>query len=189
MKLFIKPIVFLFAFATGLSFNGCILDAFDTLIQNIPISQSVILTSSQTSASASANFDVSTSSVYQEYIKSNKIQKISFAKATFVTATVTPSTLQADFTIVLKTQSGTQIFSKTFTGIKPSNYMGDASVFNLQLTDTELNTLNSYLDIKGSKYTTKYTGIISVSNVQGFSGSYTVAGKYDVALTLEVNTK
>ena len=173
--------VFLVAFLAGLSFNGCILDAFDTLIQKVPISADVSLVDSKTISISTAVVCLDSSATFRSY--KGKVKTITFGEATFVTADVTPASLQADIKISLKYQS-TVIFSRTFTGIKPADYIGDANKFKLNLTDSEKAVLNKYLENTNNTY----TGSVEVTNVQGFSGTYRLHGHYDIVLTMEVNT-
>lgn len=180
MKKFLKPVAFMFAFLVGLSINGCILDAFDTLIQNVPISNDVQVIDTKTSTTSTATINLDSSSTYRSY--ASKIKTITFAQATFVVIDVTPGTLKADFTIRLTTSSGLPIFSKSFTNVTPVSYIGDANKFKLELTDTEKSYLNTLLNSS----TKIFKGYVDVTNISGFTGQYQLRGHYDVALTLEV---
>jgi len=180
MKRFVKPAVLLFAFFAALIFNGCILDAFDTLIQKVPLSATVNIESANTNAVSSGTVCLDSSATYRSY--KGKIKSISFAQATFVTSSVTPATLQAD--IKLSLSLGTNvIFTRQYSSLKPADYIGDASKFNLELNDAEKATLNGYLNNSSNVYTAK----VEVLNVSGFTGTYKLSGRYDIALTLEVN--
>lgn len=180
MKKYIKIISFVFAFLAGLSFNGCILDAFDTLIQKVPISAEVKLEDTKTTSISTATISLDSSSIFRSY--KGKVKKITFAEATFVTIDVTPATLQANINISLKYGS-TVIFSRSYTNIKPYDYIGDANKFKLDLTDAEKSTINKYLNNTSNTY----TGTVEITNVSGFSGTYKMRGHYDIALTMEVN--
>ena len=135
MKKIILMTGFVTALFSALLFNGCITDAFNTLIQNVPISSKVSITSNQSSASAAGKIDLDNSSIYQSY--KDKIRSITFAAGTFTADSVYPSTLQGDIVVSLSNASGQVIFSKTFTSVKPYEFIGDANKFNLQLTDAE----------------------------------------------------
>lgn len=180
MKNTIKLMTFMIAFLAGLSFNGCILDAFDTLIQKVPISADVRLEDSKTTSISNATISLDSSSIFRSY--KGKIKKVTFAEATFVTKEVTPATLQANINISLKF-GNTVIFTRTYTGIKPNDYIGDANKFKLDLTESEKSTLNKYLNNTSNTY----TGSVEVTNVSGFTGTYKLYGHYDIALTMEVN--
>jgi hypothetical protein len=183
MKKYLRLFVFAASFVVGLTFNGCILDAFDTLFQNVPISANVSINDNKTSSVSSTTINLDSSSVYRSY--KNKIKYITFAQATFVASEVTPASLQVDLQFTLSTATGQLIFAKLFTGVKPSSYIGDANKFTLELTESEKSFLNTLLNSSNKIY----IGRVSVNNISGFTGSYTLKGHYDVALTLEVNTK
>jgi hypothetical protein len=161
-------------------FKGCILDAFDTLTQNIPISKEFSVQGT-TPATKTENFCLSSSEIIQDY--RDKIEDIQLVTATYQTVSVNPSNAQGDVTIMLKKQDGTLLYSYTLSKISPANYINSPLV--LEFTDNQLTLINSYLGTL--KAETCFQASVTVDNVTP-GGTITLNGKIDIAFKMKAKT-
>ena len=161
-------------------FKGCILDDFDTLTQNIPVSKEFTV-QGNAPASTTENFCLSSSQVIQDY--RNKIEEIQLVTATYQTISVDPANAKGDVTITLKKQDGTLLYSYTLASISPADYINTPYV--LQFTDSQLQLINSYLGTL--KDNTCFDASVSVSNVTP-GGTITLTGNIDIAFKMKAKT-
>ena len=164
---------------TLLSLNGCILDAFDTLTQNIPYSKEFPLSSSQTSYSNSQTIDLSSSTVYKNY--QDKIENIKFIRAEYRTISVDPPNLSGNITITLKDASGNILFSRGLGQLSPSDYI--KTPFELKLTSTEIGLINAYLSKLSNRV---LIATISISQIS--PSPYQLVGAIDVVFKMKSKT-
>lgn len=172
--------LFTLIFVSLFLFKGCILDAFDEITQNIPISKQFTV-QGNTPASSTKNFCLSESSVIQDY--QSKIEEIQLVTATYQTISVDPSNATGDLTIKLAKQDGTSLYSYTLSRVSPANYINSPII--LQFTDAQLQLINAYLGtLKGG---TCFQASILVNNVTP-GGSVTLTGKIDIAFKMKAKT-
>src|SRR3972149_632150 len=96
MKHFYIGIFTLLAF----SFNGCILDAFNTIVLNIPITIANISTGGLLAQNvASTSFCLSESDVYQDYV--DKINEIDLLEITARPTQVAPANLSGEVVLTI----------------------------------------------------------------------------------------
>ena len=171
-----KFIISLFTIVFLFLFKGCILDDFNDITQNVPISKQ--FTVSGTTYTDTKYFCLSESNIIQDY--QNKIEEIQLLTATYQTISVDPSNVMGDIIIKLYKQDGTNLYSFTLTNVSPANYIDSPIV--LQFTDTELQLINAYLStLKGG---TCFQASITV-NTNPPGGSVTLTGKIDIAFKMK----
>ncbi len=168
------------AFVGMLSFNGCILDALNSLTQNIPITQEFNISSALTSYSQSETIDLSNSSTYQRY--SDKIQNISFLTAEFRTKSVSPSDLSGNVNITLKDNNGNLLFTYPLGQIKPSDYVN--TPYQLQLNSTQIGLINDYLSTLSNKV---FVATISITNISSSQLTYNLDATIDIVFSMKTN--
>ena len=140
MKKYIMKLSLAALLLVPFSFSGCILDALDTLTQNIPISQEINISTSENSYTQSETIDLSNSSTYQKY--SDKIQQISFVQTEYRTKSVTPADMSGNITLTLKDNGGNILFTYPLGTIVPANYVN--TPFQLKLTSDQIQLINAY---------------------------------------------
>lgn len=181
MKKYLFNFLLLLIAVVPLSFNGCILDALNTLTQNIPISQEFNVTSALTSYSQSETIDLSNSSTYQRF--SDKIQNIQFLQAEFRTKSVTPSNLSADVHITLFDKNGNLIFSYVLGIINPADYQN--TPYQLTFTGAQIQLFNTYLSNLSNK---KFFAMIDFRNIKSSQPTYTIDGVIDIVFKMKTKT-
>ncbi len=178
-KYFIKTFAALF-FVAMLSFNGCILDAFNTLTQNIPITQEFsVVNSSKSSYSQTDTVDLSSSTTYQNY--SDKIQNINYATAEFRTKSILPQNLSANVSITLKDSSGNLLFTYPLGTITPADYKN--TPYQLSLTAAQIQLINNYLSTLSNK---KFQATLSITNISPVP--YSLDAVVDIVFKMKTKT-
>ena len=144
MKKYIKHVsasVFLLIIMS--SWNGC--DLFNSLPLNIPFSINVDMQSNGSTLSGSQQGCLSTNSdTYMQY--SDRINSLHFVAAAFRTKSVNPSDLSGDIIVRLLNDSETELFADTLENVKPADYMSPNSPFEIQLSQNQIDFINTYLD-------------------------------------------
>lgn len=181
MKKYLTQTLFVAALAVSLSLNGCILDALNTLTQNIPISQEFHINSSQTSYSRSETIDLSNSSTYQSY--ADKIEQINFVRAEYRTKvdSVIPADLSGNITVTLKDNTGKVLFTYPLGQVNPADYIN--TPYELDLNSTEIEAINTYLSTLTNKV---FTATISITNIS--PTPYTLVGVIDIVFEMKAKT-
>ena len=178
MKKYLFNFLILLIAVVPLSFNGCILDALNTLTENIPITQEFNVSSALTSYSQSETVDLSNSSTYQRY--SDKIQSIQFLQTEFRTKSVTPSDLSANVSITLMDNNGNLLFTYPLGQIKPSDYQN--TPYELSLNSSQIQLINNYLSNLSNKV---FVATISFTNISATQLPYTIDGVIDIVFTMK----
>lgn len=180
MKKYYFKILFVLSIFTVLSFNGCILDALNTLTQNIPISQEFTITnSSKTSFDTTETIDLSNSSTYQRY--SDKIDSIKFAQAEFRTKNISPASLSGNVTIKLKDSNGNILFTYPLGPVSPADYQN--TPYQLSLTSSQIKLINAYLSTLTNK---KFIAELQITNIS--PTPYTLTGVIDIVFQMTAKT-
>jgi len=171
-----------FTLASMLSFQGCILDAFNSLTENISLTKEFDISSSFTTYSKTDLIDLSNSTTYQRY--QDKIQNISFLRAEFRTLNVSPSDMQSSVTINLQDNNGNLLFSYPLGSIKPADYQN--TPYELQLNSTQIGLINSYLSTLSNK---TFQATISINNITWttFPASYNLKAVIDIVSSMKTN--
>ena len=178
-KYLIKSFLAVFVLAL-FSFNGCILDSFNSITQNIPISQTFYLTSIQTSVTDNQYIDLTTSTIYQNY--QDKIQSLKLVRAEYRTLSVTPSTLSGNISFTLSDMDGNTLFSLSLGQITPANYQKTPLEF--ALTGAQITLVNNYLSKLSNN---KFQATIEVNNIQSSTFPYTIVGAVDAVFEMKSN--
>ena len=176
-KIFISVFVIVSLFTV----KGCILDAFDTLIQNVPVSKEFTLQGSSSSIFETSNFCLNESSTIEDY--RGKIENIELVTATYSTVSISPANTKGDLTISLAKSDGTVLYTTTLTNISPATYINNPLI--LQFSSTQLQLLNTYLGTL--KEGTCFRATLSVSNITPAGSSITLVGKVDVVFKMKAN--
>jgi len=125
----------------SLSFNGCILDAFDTLTSGVPLSVDINVSGTNTSIESSTTFNLDENDTYKD--NKSKIESIKFVKVAYRTKSVTPAALTGNITLTVKQTNGTILFSKVLPNLKPADYV--TTPLELGLTQAEIQLLDAFL--------------------------------------------
>ncbi len=181
MKKLIKIIIVPAFLILSLSFNGCILDAFNSLTENIPISQEFNISSVLTTYSQSETIDLSNSSTYQRY--QDKIQSIQFLQAEYRTKSVAPSDLSANVSITLKDNNDNLLFTYPLGQIKLADYQN--TPYELTLNSTQIGLINAYLSTLSNKI---FVATISITNITSSQLPYNVDGVIDIVFSMKTKT-
>ncbi len=176
-KYLLKSFIAVIALAL-FSLNGCILDSFNSITQNIPISQTFVLSSSQTSFSNTQYIDLSTSSIYQNY--QDKIQSLKLIRAEYRTINISPSSLSGNISFNLSDQNGKLLFTLSLGQITPANYQKTPLEFSL--TEAQLSMVNDYLSELSNN---KFQATISITNIQSSTMPYVLIGAVDAVFEMK----
>ena len=173
------------AAAIALTFTGCILDAFKELVQNLSVDRTFTLTGNTNSIPKQTQvFKLTDSQVYND--NKGKIKKLRYKAAAFCVTENSVPALQGDIILTLKAGTGTAaipLFTKTLTGFKPNDYLG-IKAKDLNLTDTEIAAINSYISNSAIYESITFTADLSTANVTPASTSVTM--KCFVSLAMEM---
>jgi hypothetical protein len=161
--------------------KGCILDAFDTLTQNIPISKEFTVQGTG-SVSSPTNFCLTESEVIEDY--RGKIENIELVTATYQTISISPANTKGNITISLAESDGTELYSYTLTNVSPAAYINNP--FVLTITPTQLQLLNAYLGTL--KEGTCFRATLSISIIEPSGTTITLVGKVDIAFKMKTGT-
>lgn len=136
LTLFVVPL-------TALLLNGCILDAFNEITQNLAIQRSFNVSGNTNSAvTQSGTFSLNDSQLFRD--NQDKIKQMRYKAAAFCVTSNTVPSLQGTIILTLKTSGGILLFTKTLTGFRPNDYVG-IQAKDLDLTSTEIAAINTYL--------------------------------------------
>jgi len=182
MKKFQLLLTLLVVPVTALLFNGCILDAFDEITQNMSLERNFTVSGNTNAITPqSATFRLSDSQLYMD--NKDKIKKMRYKAASFNVSENNVPALQGNIILTLKTATGIPLFTKTLTAFKPNDYMNiKASV--LDLTQTEIDAINGYLANVDMLDTISFTAGLTVQNVT--PANTNVLMKCFVSLALEM---
>ncbi len=181
MKKYLIKLSFVALLIMPFAFSGCILDALNTLTQNIPITQEFTVTNStESSYSETETADLSNSSTYQKY--SDKIDSITFAQAQFRTKNVSPSNMTGNVNLTLKDSNGNLLFTYPLGQITPAYYK--TTPYQLKLSSAQIGLINNYLSTLSNK---KFQATLSIDNIS--PTPYSLNAVIDIAFTMTVNTQ
>lgn len=178
MKLY-KIVFSVLAIVFLLAVKGCILDAFDTLTQNIPVSKEFTIQGNSSTVQETTNFCLSESSTIEDYRE--KIENIELVTATYSTVSISPANTNGDLTISLSKSDGTLLYSTTLQNVSPANYINNPLV--LQFSQSQLQLLNAYLGTL--KEGTCFKATLSVTTSS--NSTKTLVGKVDVVFKMKAN--
>ncbi len=160
-----------------LAWNGC--DEFNSLPLNIPFSFNLSVEGSTSTLTANQSYCLSTDSkTYDEY--RDKIHSLHFIEAAYRTKNVVPADLSGNTTVTLQDGDGNVLFSYDIPGATPADYMSPNSPYIFQLTQSQIDFLNTYLNSLLSEGAC-FTATITVNNITGQS-PYTIDGAIDMVI-------
>lgn len=143
MKRYIMKIALVVFGVTMLSFNGCILDAFDHIPLNVPVTIPIATSGSGNILIGSDTYCLDENAdVFKDY--QGKINSVKFVQAAYRTQSVS-SGLEGDLSITVKDSDGNTLFNLTYQNIKPADYMPPNSPLVLKLNQNQIQALDNYL--------------------------------------------
>jgi hypothetical protein len=163
----------------SLGFNGCILDAFDTLTTGIPITVDIHVadeTGNETTIADSTTFNLDENDTYKN--NKDKINSIKFVKVAYRTKAVTPSDLKGDIILKVKKTDGTLLFSKTISNVTPASYIN--SPMELQLTQAEIQLMDTFLAMSSNRV---FNTTVTIQNLP--AGIKTLDAIIDIVFEME----
>lgn len=179
MKKYIWGTLLTVTLVAAVSLNGCILDAFKTLTQNIPVSKEFNVNSSASSYTQSEVVSLDSSSVYQRY--QDKIKEIKFVRAQYRTKSIADPSLSGTITLTVTDMNNTVLFQVHLNNIKPADYTDKP--LELSLTQAQISLFNSYLSTLSNK-TFKVT--LDITNIS--PTPYKFTGVVDMVFEMTANT-
>ena len=163
MKKFTLPLSVIILSAAALFMNGCILDAFNEITQNLAIDRNFTIAGNTSGiAKQTQTFRLSDSEVYNN--NADKVTKMRYKAAAFCVSENNVPALQGDIILTLKTQTGLVLFTKTMSGFKANEYLG-VKAKNLDLTQAEIDAINAYLSNSNLFSTLTFVTDLEVRNV------------------------
>jgi hypothetical protein len=154
----------IFSIVVILVFTRSSCDAFQSFLFNLPISFEVEATGS-VDPSGSETFCLDENETYQDF--RDKINSVTLTEIYAVTDSVSPASLQGNIIVELYeglSSSGTLLFSKTLTGVRPIDYDKD-NPYKLPLTNAEIQNVNNSLAEGNRCFYGRYM-VIGVSSAQ-----------------------
>ena len=179
MKKYILSTIFTFFIISTVTFNGCILDAFKTLTQNIPLSKEFNVNSSATNYSQTAIVNLDSSSVYQRY--SDSIEDIKFIRAQYRTKSINQSGLAGTISLTISDLSDNVLLQVSLGKIKPADYLN--TPLELNLTQAQIDVFNSFLSSLSNKQFKVTLNITGISPTP-----YQFTGVVDMVFEMKANT-
>lgn len=174
-------ITLLFA-GTVLINSGCdVIDSFESLPLNIPISLEIDVSGNSNQLSETQAFCLSWFPEFQEY--QDDINDLNFVEASFRTSSFSPSDLRGNLMLELKDDDGNTIFMNELNNVSPADFA--ESPYIIQLTESELDLMNSYLDSDGG-LNSCFTGVVSLEVTQG-AGNKSLVGIVDIVFEAETS--
>ncbi len=159
------------------TWNGC--DKFNSLPLNIPFTFNVSVSGSAATLSDSQSYCLGTDSeTYNEY--RDKIHSLHFIEAAFRTTNVDPETLSGNITVTLQDGDGNILFSYDIPGATPADYMTPNSPYILQLNQSQIDFINTYLNSLLNQGAC-FTATVTVNNITG-QPPYTIEGAIDMVI-------
>jgi len=167
-----------------LTWNGC--DSFNSLPLNIPFTLNVHVTGSDnTISNSSPLYCLNTDSqTYTEY--RDKINSLHFVEAAYRTKNVFPQELSGNITVALQDGDGNSLFSYTIQGANPADYMAPNSPYILQLTQQQIDFINTHLNSLLNSGAC-FTAVITVDNISGGNPPYSVDGAIDMVIEADTD--
>ncbi len=181
MKKYILGTIFTLFAVSIVTFNGCILDAFKTITQNVALTQEFSINSSATSYSKLATVNLDSSSVYQRY--KDKINEIKFIRAEYRTTSINQSNLSGTISVTIKNMSDQVLFQVNLGQIKLADYQN--SPLELNLTQVQIALFNSYLASLSSS-NRQFKVSLDITNIS--PTPYQFTGVVDMVFELNANT-
>lgn len=176
MKNNIKYLMLLCFVTLSLSFNGCILDAFDTLTSGIPITVDVNLSGNDQTIEETTTFNLDENDTYTK--NKNKINSIKFVKVAYRTASVTPLNMKGNIILTVTKPNGTLIFTKTLTNVSPAAFI--STPMELQLTQPEIQIMDAFLAGASDRV---FKATVRVENLP--TGPKTLEARIDLVFEME----
>lgn len=176
MKNNIKYLLLSCFIVLSFGFNGCILDAFDTLTTGIPISVDVNLSGTDQVLEETTTFNLDENETYTK--NKNKINNIKFAKVAYRTASVSPLDLKGNIILTVTKPNGTLIFTKTLTNVSPAAFI--TTPMELQLTQAEIQIMDAFLAGASDRV---FKATVKVENLP--EGPKTLEAKVDIVFEME----
>jgi hypothetical protein len=165
-----------------LAWNGC--DKFNSLPLNIPFSLPIHVEGSASTLSDSSSYCLSTDSqTYNDY--RDKINSLHFIEAAYRTTSVVPADLSGDINVALKDGDGNVLFSYDIPNATPADYMSPNSPYILQLDQSQIDFMNTYLNSLLSQGAC-FTATVTVSNITG-QAPYTIDGAVDMVIEADTD--
>ncbi len=161
----------------ALTWNGC--DKFNSLPLNIPFTINVSVSGSAATLTNSESYCLNTDSqTYTEY--SDKINSLRFVEAAFRTKDVVPENLSGNINVSLQDGDGNTLFSYDVPGAAPADYMSPNTPYILQLDQSQIDFINTYLNSLLNQGAC-FTASITVSNITG-QAPYSIDGAIDMVI-------
>lgn len=154
-----------------------VVDKFDTIDLNIPLSKTVATSGTATSLTESGTFCLTEYDLYND--NKDKMKEISFVEASYRTTSVSPADLSGNITIELKATNGQQLFSVSIPNATPADLLNNP--IKLALTGDQINALNTYISNFSNQC---FTATISISNMP--AGQKTVTGVVNILFKSKV---
>ena len=182
----ITKILLSLLFSSLMFVNGC--DELNNLDLDIPLDIEIYSHGPNTTTSESEYFCLSQ---YKDWRDNQEdIESAKFLEASYWTLKSTPN-LQGDITITLAVGNGAPFFTKTYSNVKPAEFMGDNSK-KLDFTEAEIQAMDEVLlgILELADKNACFTAGLKVSNITGdknpITGEYELLGQVTIVLSTVV---
>jgi len=175
-----KKLLFTLLLAGSVFVNsGCdVIESFETLPINIPISLPVNISGGDDNLSETQSFCLENFPDFNQY--QDDIEDVNFVELAFRTKSFSPSNLRGNISFELMDASGNLIFMDELNGVSPAEF--EENPYVLQLSDEEINLMNEYLD--SDENGTCFTGRVNLQITEG-SGNNSLTGIIDIVFEAE----
>jgi hypothetical protein len=185
MKNYIKLLSLFISGLLLISFNGCILDAFNNVPLNVPFTIPIKAVGVTTIITDSSCYSLSTSDTFSRYEK--KVNNFYFVGAAFRTEPDSVSEgLQGDLSLTVLDGNGDTLFTKTYMGVRPADYGAPNPPLQIALDQNEKNKLDAYLNSNEPINQKSFTGIVLLQITNG-SVPYYLVGYLDFVIEMDTN--
>jgi hypothetical protein len=168
-----------------LSFNGCILDAFDNIPLNVPFTIPIKAVGVVSPITDNSYYSLSTSETFSKYEK--KVNNFYFIGAAFRTEPDSVSDgLQGDLNLTVQDGNGDTLFTKSYTGVRPADYGAPNAPLQITLNENEKNKLDTYLNSDVPINQKSFTGSVLLQITNG-GVPYYLVGYLDFVIEMDTN--
>lgn len=169
-----------FVFVSLIFVNGC--DELSKLPVNVPLVVNFSTSGNNTTLTESASFCLSD---YQDWRDNQEdVNGATFVSAAYWTESASPG-LTGNINVSLSDQFENVLFSFTINNYNASSNID--SPFTLELDETQIDAINTYLSVIGSQTNDLcFQSSLTVSNITGTSTPYQLKGRVEIVIEADV---
>ena len=178
MKNQLKYILLFTSFISIFSYQGCVVEDFNKVPLNIPVTLPVLLADdgTQTVMISEALFCLDSNQIYNDF--RSQIKSMTLVEISFRFSDVIPSETTGDMRFILRKAdvTGDILIDHSISSLTPEEYKIPASPYILQLSPDQLEQMNAYLGNNG----TCFYGYIGIDNLSPSGRPKVIKGYVDM---------